>query len=256
MSLEWSFSLLLALLLVVARAAAFLTIAPPFASRFVPMRVRMALAFALSLPVAPQLVPKVPEPELWAVAGAVLFQVVSGVVLGFITLVLFSAIQAAGELIDLFSLFSMASLLDPISNTPSSMFGRIHQVVATTLLFASGGHLLIVRGFLSSFEAMPVRPPDLGQLAQMMISNLGRMVVAALEIAGPVIVVLFCTDVALGLVSRAVPSLNIFQLSFPVKTIVTVSLAALAIALLPAALSVTVDRIVTQFQPAARLLGG
>lgn len=256
MTVNSSFDLLLALLLVVARAVAFMSIAPPFASRAIPVKIRLGLAVAMSLPVIPQLVGRVPEPELWAVVGAMVFQLASGLLLGFITLVLFSAIQAAGELIDLFSMFTMASLLDPISNTSSSMFGRIQQLVATTLLFASNGHLLIIRGMLSSFEAAPLRPPDLGGIAEMLATNLGRFVVAALEISGPVILVLFCADVALGLVSRAVPTLNIFQLGFPVKTIVTVSLAAIAVALLPGALNVTVDRIISQFQPAARLLGG
>ena len=255
MNINGPLDLVVALLLVVVRIGAFLSIAPPFASRTVPVRVRTTLAFAMALPVAPQLVKSVPTGTS-ELLGAVAFQAASGLVMGFIMMTLFMAIQVAGELVDLFGMFTMASILDPISNVPVSMFGRVKQLVAVTLLFASNGHLIVIRGLLSSFEAAPLRAPDLGQLASLMVTNVGRLVVAAMEIAAPMIVVLFIADIALGLISRAVPTLNVFQLSFPVKTIMVVTLSAMALAAVPGVLNVIVDRVVSQYQPVARLRGG
>lgn len=80
--------------------------------------------------------------------------------------------------------------------------------------------------------------------------------VSALEICGPVVVVLFCADLAMGMVSRAVPSLNVFQLSFPVKTVLTVALASIAVAVLPAAVSGIVDRVIGEMAPVSGFLGG
>lgn len=257
MTAAGSLDLLVALLLVFTRAGAFLLVAPPFASRSIPGRIRVLFAFALALPVSPLVVGEVPElTSTWALVSAVLFQVLCGAAMGFVTLLLVSAVQAAGELIDLFSMFAMASMLDPFSNTNSSIFGRIQYLIGTTLLFTSGGHLLMIQGMMSSFEALPVAAPDLGALSKLLITDLGRMVLSAVEIAAPVLACLFLADLALGMVSRAVPSLNVFQLSFPVKTILTVSLAAVAVALLPAAVDGIVGRVVEQYQPALSMLGG
>ena len=79
---------------------------------------------------------------------------------------------------------------------------------------------------------------------------------SALQIGGPILAVLFLTDLALGLVSRAVPSLNIFQLAFPVKTILVVSLAALAVAMMPGSLEVVVETILSRFPDVLRAVGG
>ena len=98
--------------------------------------------------------------------------------------------------------------------------------------------------------------PALGETAQLLVRDLGVYVVAALEICGPIVAVLVLADISLGLVSRAVPSLNIFQLAFPVKTVLTVALASISVSLLPAAVSLLVDRIQTDMGVVNRLLGG
>lgn len=247
---------LITFILVMTRAAAFIAVAPPFSSRAIPARIKATLAFALALPVTPLMVPRAPAMDTVSLVTAVGFQLASGLTMGFIVLLLTSAIQAAGELIDLMSMFTMSSMLDPITNTNSSLFGRIQQIIATTLLFTSGGYLVILRGFLTSFEATFQRPPDLGGLAELIAKDLSIFMVSALEICGPVVVILFCADLAMGMVSRAVPSLNIFSLSFPVKTALTVALASVAVALLPAAVSGVVDRAFGQIEPVAGFLGG
>ncbi len=248
---------LVALLLVFCRVGAFLLVAPPFASRSIPTRIKVILAFAVSLPVVGTVRGTVPDVmAFWSIVAAVLFQILCGITLGFIVLLGFSAIQSAGELIDLFSMFAMASMLDPFSNTNSSVFGRIQYLIGTTLLFTSGGHLVMLRGLLSTFEVAPLAAPDFDALARLLITDMGRLLLAAVEISGPILACLFLADLALGLVSRAVPSLNVFQLSFPVKTILTVSLASIAVALLPAAVNGTLDRVTAHFQPALRMLGG
>lgn len=250
------YALLLTFLLVTIRIVAFLVIAPPFSSRSIPMRIRAMIAFAVALPLTPTLSAQAPPFDLWTFAEAVVWQIGVGLTLGILVLALFTAIQAAGELVDLFSMFAMASLLDPFSNTNSSIFGRIYYLVGTTLLFATGGHLLLLRGLLTSFDIVPAGPADPGGLAGIMSDNVDRLVISAFEIAGPIIAVLFLTDLSLGLVSRAVPSLNIFQLAFPVKTILVVTLASVAVALMPAAIESGVGAILRQFPTAGRMLGG
>ncbi len=188
--------------------------------------------------------------DMFTLAWAVLYQVGTGALLGFLALLLLSAVQTAGDLVDLFSMFTMSQLLDPMSNTQSGVFGRIQNLIGTTLLFASGGHLIMLEGLLRGFRVAPLQPPALGDAA------LGTYFVSALEICGPIVAVLVLADLALGLVSRAVPSLNIFQLAFPVKTVLTVALASVAVALLPGAVTALVDRVHVDMGVLSRLLGG
>jgi flagellar biosynthesis protein FliR len=255
MSFELPTATLLAVLLATVRASAWLAVAPPFNTRAIPATVKVALALALALPVGPKLAGQAPALELLPLIGAVLFQVAVGLTLGFIAQLLFSAVQAAGELIDLASGFTLATLYDPLSNVSSSMFGRVHQLLAVTLLFALNGHLLLIRGFLTSFEVLPLRVVNIGDLAGIVTRDVGRFFVAALEIAAPVVVVLFLAELALGLISRAVPSLNVFAMSFPLKILLTLSIAGVAFALLPGALSALVDQISTDVAAALRMVG-
>ena len=245
----------LAGLLATIRISAWLAVAPPFNTRSIPAMVKVALALALALPVAPRLAAQAPPPETFAVITAALFQVVVGLTLGFLAQLLFSAVQAAGELIDLASGYTLATLYDPLSNVSTSMFGRVYQLVAVTLLFALNGHLLLLRGFMTSYDVFPLQPVSISALATAVTDNVGMFFVAALEIAAPVVVVLFLAELALGLVSRAVPSLNVFAMSFPAKILLTLSLSSVAIALLPVTISTILDRIIEAFGVAAHGLG-
>ncbi|GMA41042.1 flagellar biosynthetic protein FliR [Mobilicoccus caccae] len=256
MEITLAFHGLFTLLLVTLRVVAFLIIAPPFNGSSIPMRVRSMLAFAVALPLFPQYMDQVRIGSIYDMVTAVTWQILAGLSVGFVVHMLFAAVQAAGNLIDMFSMFAMAAMLDPISNTQSAVFGRIYSLIATTLLFATGGHLLLLRGLLQTFEVFPVSPVDLGRLAQIIAGNLDRLVMSALQIGAPILAVLFLTDLALGLVSRAVPSLNIFQLAFPVKTILVVSLAALAVAMMPGAIQAVVGEMLGEFPAVGRAVGG
>ena len=134
------------------------------------------------------------------------------------------------------------------------MFGRFYNLVAVTILFASDGHQLILRGFLQSFRAVPLNFTfDLGAFAQLLIHGIGEMFLAALQIAGPLVAVLFLTDVAFGLLNRVAPALNAFQLGFPAKILLVLMLSGLAITTLPRVIESLVDNAVTAV---LRLTGG
>jgi flagellar biosynthetic protein FliR len=121
--------------------------------------------------------------------------------------------------------------------TNSGTIGRLHFQLASTLLFTSGGHLLLVRGFVESYKGLPLGAAlPTGQLSRDLIQAFGMMFLAALQIAGPLVAVLLLADIALGLLSRAAPALNIFQLGFPVKILLTMALLGLTFPLLPPAL--------------------
>jgi flagellar biosynthetic protein FliR len=225
---------LVALALGSLRAAAWLVISPPFSTRQIPATVKGLFSIMIALPSMPQLAAKVPDLTGAGLLISAVEQVTVGVALGFLTSMLFSAVQAAGSLIDIFGGFSVAFAFDPLSSTGTSIFGRFYNLLAVTLLFVTDGHQLIVRGFSQSYAALPLDGTlSISTLQHLLTGGLAEMFLSALQIAGPIIAVLFIADIGLGLLNRVAPSLNAFSLGFPLKILMTLSLAGIAIAVLP-----------------------
>jgi flagellar biosynthetic protein FliR len=226
-----------AFVLALTRAIAWLILTPPFNTRLVPIQVKGGFAAALALAATNQVADQhVPFGNAEFIA-AVIAQVVTGVSMGMLVSLLFHAVQTAGSLVDLVAGFSLASVYDPMSEAQTSVFGRTYQLVGITLLFVTNSHLIIVSGFLRSFEVVPVGGFSVAQVSGLLTRHLGALFVAALEIAGPILACLFLTEFALGLVSRAAPSLNVFSLAFPVRVGVTLIVTAIALPLLVPAIS-------------------
>jgi flagellar biosynthetic protein FliR len=246
MNWDLPISELIAIMLGAVRAGAWLTICPPFNSKMIPAQVKALLSVGIALPMAPFLRGSIPSIETSDIIASAALQVFVGGALGFITLLLFAAVQAAGDLLDVFGGFTLAMAFDPLSLSQSSIFGRFYNLMAVTLLFASDGHQLILRGFMQSYEAMPLDASfSMETFSRLLISGVGEMFLAALQIAGPLIAVLFLTDVAFGLLNRVAPARNAFQLGFPAKILLVLTLAGTAIAILPRALDGLVQKAVS-----------
>jgi flagellar biosynthetic protein FliR len=239
MSLQLSQATLIAVLLAGVRAAAWLTVCPPFAGPMLPGPIKALLSVAMALPVAGPLAPQ--AARMGTGNGSVILvaaveQVVIGAALGFVTALFFAAVQAAGDLIDVFGGFSLAFAVDPLGTNQSSIFGRFYHVLAVTILFVTDGYHMVIRGFLQSYQTLPLDATmSLSTLDRVLTRGIGELFVAALQIAGPLLAVLFCADVALGLLNRAAPALNAFSLGFPAKILLVLALGGTAIALLPKA---------------------
>lgn len=235
MDLEISQLTVSAFCLVLARTAAWVMAAPVIAARGVSGIGRLALAVALALFVTP-LVPASDVPqELVPFLGAAIGQIAVGLVLGMLTQLLFTCFEVAGTLADLSSGFSFASILDPMSGQPAAAFSRLFNVCFTAIFFATEVHIAVIGGFVRSFDALPMTVfPALADNAPAVLGSAVTQVMAsALQVAAPLLGVLFLTDVALGLATRFVPQANALSLALPVKTMVSLLAAGATLALLP-----------------------
>jgi flagellar biosynthetic protein FliR len=143
-------------------------------------------------------------------------------------------VQSAGNLIDMFGGFQLAQAFDPQSMINGAQFTRLFHMTAMGLLFASGGYQLIIGGLVRTFTALPIGGGiDLARPVEVMTAGLTQMFLASVQIAGPLIVVLFLADAGLGLLTRVAPALNAFALGFPLKILLTLVLAVLAFVALP-----------------------
>ncbi len=216
------------------RMVAFLIIAPPFSYNGIPAQIKGMLGIGLALAVAPQIVSTYHSGSTGDFLLALVRELAVGAVLGFLVYLVFAAIQSAGSLVDLFGGFQIAQAYDPGAMINGAQFTRLFQMTALALLFASGAYQLIIGGLVRSFTAMPLGTGlDLAASAKAMVDGVTQMFLSAVQIAGPLIVVLFLADVGLGLLTRVAPALNAFALGFPLKIMLTVVLAAVLFVALP-----------------------
>ncbi|PZF31204.1 flagellar biosynthetic protein FliR [Curtobacterium sp. MCPF17_051] len=220
------------------RLVAFFVIAPPFSYRAFPGTVKVILGLGLAIGVAPRVAAGYEQLATGPFLLALLTQLVVGLSLGFLVFLVFAAVQSAGALIDLFGGFTLAQAFDPQSQVNGAQFTRLFQMTALALLFTSGGYQLIVGGLVRSFDAVPLTGTfAVDGLASMLVTAMSQMFLATLQIAGPLVVVLFLADVGLGLLTRVAPALNAFQMGFPIKIGLTVLFAGALFMALPSVVS-------------------
>ncbi len=119
-----------------------------------------------------------------------------------------------------------------------AQFTRLFQITAVALLFTTDGYQMVVAGITRSFTAIPVSGmPDFSFTSQALITGFSQMFLSAVQIAGPLILVLFLADAGLGLLTRVAPALNAFSLGYPLKILITISFVGVLFVLLPGVVS-------------------
>lgn len=243
---------LIAYLLASVRIVAWMAVVPPFSSRAVPVMGKVVLSLGLALAVGPALAGQAPV-GTWELIVVTITQVAVGVAMGFVTFLLFQAITTAGSLIDMFGGFAMAQAFDPLGMNMNTVFGKFHSMLTTILLFVTGGHLLVIGGLLSTFDLLPLgQTPDVSGGPDILVTAFSLFFVTAVQIALPMIAVLFVADLGLALLTKVAPQLNAINVMFPAKIGLTLLLLGLSFPVLPAAL----DRLVTLANEAVATIAG
>jgi flagellar biosynthetic protein FliR len=232
---------LIGYLLASVRIVAWLAIVPPFSSKAVPAMAKVVLSLGLAFAVVPGLDHDIPT-DFWALAVNVVTQVVIGAGMGFVTYLLFGAIATAGSLLDMFGGFQLAQGFDPLGLTMNTVFGKFHQMLATMLLFATGGHLLVIGGLLRTFHFLPVgTTPQVHKPTDILVTAMGMFFTVAVQIALPMIAVLFIADLGLALLTKVAPQLNAINVMFPAKIGLTLLLLGMSFPVLPGAVERLTD---------------
>lgn len=208
-----------AFFLVLARIAPLFVLAPLFSSKMLPARVRGILACALSMGLTPVALhgQDVPGSPL-NVAGLMVENVVVGLAFAFAVGAVFTAVEAAGHLIDTQSGFSYGATVDPVNGNQGGVMATFYGLVGTAIFLAVGGDAWTLRGLARTFTLVPLtRGPQITSLAAGAEQAFSTILVSAIEVAAPALLALLITDVAFGMVSRVVPQLNVFGVGFPIK---------------------------------------
>ena len=200
------------------RTLAVFTSAPVFSSKAFPVRARIALAFFVALAAVPTLgnQPVISIAGAGAM-GAVVQQVGVGLAIGFVIRMVFAAVELAGEVVGFQMGLSFASFFDPSLNTQSSAVARFFGQMATFMFIVVNGHLLVLMAVVTSFDSFPVDQNLLEAVKHMKVLDLGASLFASgLWIALPMVGMLMFANLALGVVSRVAPQMNIYAIGFPI----------------------------------------
>ncbi len=210
------------------RTLAVFTSAPVFSSKAFPVRARIGLAFFVALAAQPTLegLPVISITGSGAL-GAVMQQVFVGLAIGFSIRVVFAAIELAGEVVGFQMGLSFASFFDPSLNTQSSAVARFFGHMATFMFVVMNGHMLVLMTVIKSFHSFPVDENFLEAIKRMKVLDLGAELFASgLWMALPMVGMLMFANLALGIVSRVAPQMNIYAIGFPIT--LTVGLIGMA----------------------------
>ncbi|TDL35030.1 flagellar type III secretion system protein FliR [Jeotgalibacillus sp. S-D1] len=217
--MEELYSRLTILLLVVVRVSAFFVTIPLFSHRSIPVMHRVGFAVLLSVMVYYTI-----DAEPFSINGAymllILKEAVIGLFIGLIAYIVLSAIQIAGNLIDIQMGFAIANIIDPQTGAQSPLMGQYLYTLSLLLLLYFDGHHLILDGIFYSYQFVPIEQLSLGvgeSAAEIVIKAFAAAFVIAFQLAAPVAAALFLVDVALGIVARTAPQFNIFVIGFPIK---------------------------------------
>lgn len=234
MQIDLSAPWLIAFLLVLARAMAWMMVVTPFSNRrVVPLMVTVGVGAGLAILVAPRLEHGPLPTDTASLLGALVLQVATGLALGYVVQLLLSAVAAGGSMLDQVGGLTLPPSIDPLSMAQDSVMGQFYEQVVVLLLFATNGYLLMIDGFVRSFSGPGFELHSSGTLASVLVTDLGVFFASALEMAGPVMVVLFGAQVALGLLSKAAPQANVWLLGFPLQVFLVLVLVAVAVSFVP-----------------------
>lgn len=200
------------------RIGAMLMVAPVFGARTVPKRVRIALGLALAIMVAP-LLPAMPTVDALSPEGVLIEinQVVIGLAMGFALQLVFGALVTAGQTIAMSMGLGFASMVDPLNGIQVPVISQFYLISSTLLFLVFNGHLHLIAMVVDSFHTLPIGTHGLPREALYdLVTWATQMFAGALMVALPAITSIMLVNLALGVMTRAAPQMNIFSVGFPI----------------------------------------
>lgn len=193
--------------------------APILGSNHMKNQVKVGLAALMALVAFPHL--KIPDNFPTEPRGfilCILSQIGVGLAIGFVSYLVMAAAQFGGELMDIQMGLSAAATMDPSSGGTSKLIMRLNFYIAMLLYLTTNGHHEFLRALYHSFEVIPVTTFNVnGDLIELFIAHTHDIFVIGLQIAAPPLAALFITQIAMGLVAKVAPQMNVFMLSFPMN---------------------------------------
>jgi flagellar biosynthetic protein FliR len=220
-----------ALLWPLSRILGLIAAAPLFGNPGVPARVKLGLGLLLAMVIGPT-IPALPAADPMSMAGLLILiqEMLIGLGIGFSIRIVFAAVEMAGEISSLTMGLGFASFFDPQTRGRSSAISQFLALLATLAFLSVNGHLVLLSALAESFISLPISASPINGSGFLQLANWGgRIFSAGLQLSLPIVAALLITNVALGILTRAAPQLNLFGIGFPIT--LTVGMAMIGMVL-------------------------
>lgn len=210
------------LILILVRITAFIVICPGFSFKGLPNIFKIGLSFSVSLIVYFMVPDLTLGGNLYLLIPLAIKETLFGLSIGYITKLVFAAMEIAGHFIDFQVGFSMGQVFDPSMGVSSSNYGRLLNWLSISVFFMMNMHHYMIEILIKSFEKVPLNSLDLNQLGvSSIVSLFSNVFELGFNLAVPVIIVVLTTDIVLGVISRTVPQINVLMLGMPMKSMIS-----------------------------------
>lgn len=211
--------------MILTRVSGIFIVAPFLGSRNIPVKIRVYAAFFISLVLFPVLsqsaLPlELPE-QIFPFAYLIFSELFIGWIIGLVAMIVLSAVQMSGQILDMQIGFGMVNVLDPTSGQQMPIVGIFNYNLAIIVFLVTNGHHSLLMALYDSFQLIPITGLSVSmQIVPLMINLVKGAFAVALKISLPVVIAILLTDVALGVLARTMPQMNIFIVGLPAKILV------------------------------------
>ncbi|MEA3423157.1 MAG: flagellar biosynthetic protein FliR [Bacillota bacterium] len=217
--------------LVLVRITSFIYTSVFFSTKGIPNLLKIGLSIVLSYIIYTAIsIDIVVSESIIGYSMQIIFETVYGMALGFATYLVFVSIQMAGQLIDFQIGFSIGTTYDPVTQNKISIFGKIYYWLGFALFLAVDAHHYLILSLIRSYDIMPI-----GMKSIAIVNGLDFIFIftnsfkVAFQIALPMLMILFLTDIIMGMLARTVPQINVFILGLPMKVLIGITVLIILI---------------------------
>lgn len=235
-------------LLLFARLGAVLMVAPAWGEQVAPASFRLGLAVLVTAVLAPSLAGVAPRAPASAVMliPMVISEVIIGLILGLGARLMMSALQVAGATVGIASGLGFAQQIDPVASQPAAIFSGFFSLMGVVLIMSAGLHRVMLEAAADSYRMFPPGAfPPINDASEFMVEAVSNSFRLGIQIAAPVLIFSLIFNVALGLVSRLIPQVQVFMTAMPLSVLMGVAVVALG---LGGGLTVWLDAMGTQIR--------
>lgn len=238
-----------AFILILIRISSLFIVSPLFGRRNLPTIFKIGFSFMVALLLINATV--IPASlnlfGLYEFTIAAMKEFIIGIILGYISFLIFSAIYLAGQLIDTQIGFGIVSVIDPASNIQVPITANFYYTLAMVIFLTMNGHHMLIEALVKSYNILPMGTTIISDsMLPHIVRLMGEMFIIGFKISAPVISALLICDVALGIMSRTMPQMQIFFVGMPLKILLGLVVIMITIPTFLMVLGFMIDSINTE----------
>lgn len=218
--------------LLFARLGAVMMVAPAWGEQATPPMMRLGVAVLITATLAPTLAgnaPRMPA-QITGAIPMIMSEVIIGLILGLGARLMMSALQVAGATVGIASGLGFAQQVDPIASQPAAIFSGFFSLMGVVLVMSAGLHRVMIEAAADSYTIFPPGAfPPIGDASSFVIDAVSNSFRLGIQIAAPVLIFSLVFNVALGLISRLIPQVQIFMTAMPLSVMMSLAVLALGI---------------------------